>query len=88
MLGKLINDTINYSYTTENFDNNEMMPSLVKNHPLAALITLLIMWIIVLLFGKFLWNNALVPLAPQTVKPAANVWQILGLSMLIQLLSC
>ena len=85
MIGKVISNTIQYS-TQENFENHDIMPEGIKNHPFAALITLLIMWLIILLVGKYLWNNALVPLAPQSVKPAQSIWQILGLCILIQLM--
>ena len=88
MLGRLIESSIQYSTTHENFENSEIMPDSIKNHPFAALLTLVIMWALVLFAGKYLWNNALVPLAPQSVKKASSVWQILGLSVLIQLMKC
>lgn len=85
MISTVINNAIQYS-TQENFENSDIMPDSVKNHPFAALITLLIMWVLVLLAGKYLWNNALVPLASQSVKPATSIWQILGLCILLQLM--
>jgi hypothetical protein len=50
-----------------------------------TLISLVIVVGLLLLFGQFLWNNALVPLVPG-VKPAKSIFQILGLSILISLL--
>ena len=85
MISTVINNAIQYS-TQENFENSDIMPDSVKYHPFAALITLLIMWVLVLLAGKYLWNNALVPLASQSVKPAKSIWQILGLCILLQLM--
>lgn len=52
---------------------------------LAALITLVIVYAIVLLVGKYLWNNILVKLIP-AVKPAKNVWEILGFMVLMSLI--
>ena len=88
MIAQLIKSTIDLNMNQENFENSEIMPDVIKNHPLSALITLLVIWIIILLIGKFLWNNAFVPLAPNTVVKAKNIWQILGLCILIQLLKC
>jgi len=85
MIGTVIQNAIQYT-TEENFENSQMMPDAVKTHPFAALLTLLIIWLILLIVGKYLWNNALVPLAPQSVKPASSIWQILGLCILIQLM--
>ena len=51
----------------------------------AALITLVIVYAIVLLVGKYLWNNILVKLIP-AVKPAKDVWEILGFMILMSLL--
>ena len=88
MIADIIKNTIDINMNQENFDNSEIMPDVIKNHPLSALLTLLVMWILLLLVGKFLWNNALVPLAPNMVSKAKNIWQILGLCILIQLLRC
>ena len=52
---------------------------------LVTLLTLVVVVGLLLLFGQFLWNNALVPLVPG-VKPAKSIFQILGLSILISLL--
>jgi len=52
---------------------------------IVTLLTLLVVVGLILLFGQFLWNNALVPLVPG-VKPAKSIFQILGLSILISLL--
>jgi hypothetical protein len=42
------------------------------------------MMLLILVVGKFLWNNVLVALVP-AIKPAKSVWQILGLAVLISL---
>ena len=52
---------------------------------IVTLITMVVVIGLILLFGQFLWNNALVPLIPG-VKPAKSIFQILGLSILISLL--
>jgi len=52
---------------------------------IVTVISLVVVLGLLLLFGQFLWNNALVPLVPG-VKPAKSIFQILGLSILISLL--
>jgi len=64
-------------------DTDAMGPS--TRSALVTLLTLVVVVGLILLFGQFLWNNALVPLVPG-VKPAKSIFQILGLSILISLL--
>lgn len=52
---------------------------------LAAFIVLIIYIIIILFIGKFLWNEVLCKLL-SIAKPADNIWQILGLAILLNLL--
>lgn len=52
---------------------------------LAAFIVLIIYIIIILFIGKFLWNEVLCRLL-SIAKPADNIWQILGLAILLNLL--
>ena len=66
---------------SEGFNNN--------NSSTGSLVTsfvLLVLWLVILaLVGKFLWNNAAVPLVP-VLRRATSIWQILGLWVLTQLL--
>ena len=50
-----------------------------------SMLTLVVMFTLILLLGKWLWNTVLVALVP-AVKPAKSVWQILGLAVLIGLM--
>ena len=86
MFRDIIESSINNQFNQENFDNIDAMPPAVKKHPLAALLTLIIVWLIILLVGKYLWNNCIVTLAPNTVKAADSIWQILGLTIFLQLI--
>ena len=56
-----------------------------KTSPWVAFFTLIIIEILVLIFGKYLWNEVAVQLIP-ALKKVKNIWQILGLSILIKLL--
>jgi hypothetical protein len=49
---------------------------------LAAFITLILITIIHLIITKWLWNNVLVQLVP-SIKRATNMWQMLGLTILM-----
>jgi len=64
-------------------DSNATDPT--SRSAFVMIVTMLIVLGLILLFGQFLWNNALVPLVPG-VKPAKSIFQILGLSILISLL--
>jgi hypothetical protein len=69
----------------EHFADSSAIPSSSRS-AIVSLLTLVAVLGLILLFGQFLWNNALVPLVPG-VKPAKSVLQILGLAILISLLS-
>jgi len=64
-------------------DSNAMGPS--SRSAFVTIVTMIVVLGLILLFGQFLWNHALVPLVPG-VKPAKSIFQILGLSILISLL--
>jgi hypothetical protein len=51
----------------------------------SILLAFIIIEIFVLIFGKYLWNNIATKLIPQ-LRPVKNIWQILGLSILLKLL--
>jgi len=95
MIGGAISTAIDHVVTpylvTETFDgdNNKSIPELTKVTAKAAIVsflTLLVVFILILLVGKYLWNIVLVELFP-FVKPAKSIWQILGLSILISLIA-
>ena len=69
---------------TETFGSGEQGPSPARL-AFVSFLTVLLMFVVILFIGKWLWNVALVPLVP-AVKPAKSVWQILGLAVLIGLL--
>jgi hypothetical protein len=47
----------------------------------------MVIWLVFVLFlGRWLWNNILIKLIPG-IKPITSIWQILGLSVLISLLT-
>ncbi len=64
---------------------------MVGNNPWAAYIGTIIIYIIVLvvilLFGEYLWNELLVK-AVTVVKPITSIWQLLGIIILIKLIFC
>jgi hypothetical protein len=52
---------------------------------LAAFIVLILIVIFILIIGKFLWNVVLCKLLT-IAKPADSIWQILGLTILLNLI--
>jgi hypothetical protein len=95
MFGGAVSSAIDHVLTpylvTETFDgeNNRPVPELEKltaKQALVSFITLIIIFLLLLLVGKYLWNSVLISLFP-FVKPAKSIWQILGLSILIGLIA-
>jgi hypothetical protein len=94
MFGGAVSTAIDHVLTpylvTETFDgDNNHTPELEKVTAKAALvsfITLVVIFLLLLLVGKYLWNGVLISLFP-FVKPAKSIWQILGLSILIGLIA-
>lgn len=59
----------------------------VNKKQLFTLFIFTIIWTLIVLFiGRWLWNTILIELIPG-IKPITSIWQILGLSVLISLLS-
>jgi hypothetical protein len=76
----------------ENEENFAVSPELFNGNGqnnlsqlIAYLVAMVITLLIVSLIGKYLWNYSLVPLV-SVVKPAKNVYQILGLYILASLM--
>jgi hypothetical protein len=74
-------------FTTETFDGSSPTPDKDTGKlALVSFLTLLVVLLLLLLVGKYLWNTVLVSLMP-FIKPAKSIWQILGLSILLGLIS-
>jgi hypothetical protein len=91
MFGGAVSSAIDHAvtpfFTTETFDGSAPAPE--KESGKAALVsflTLIVILLLLLLVGKYLWNTVLVSLMP-FIKPAKSIWQILGLSILLGLIS-
>ena len=70
---------------TENFASETGVGVSPRRAALVSFLSVLIVLALILLLGKFLWNNVLCQLVT-VVKPAKSVWQILGLAVLISLM--
>jgi hypothetical protein len=66
-------------------NGNNTNNGIEKRNPLVYLIVVVLFLIVHLLVSKWLWNNILVKLV-SVAKPADNVWQLLGLTLLFGLL--
>jgi len=58
-----------------------------KNGFLGHLVSYLIILLLLLSLGKYLWNDILVNVIP-AVKPIESIWELLGLQILFSLLLC
>ena len=70
---------------TEYFNSESRPNTTIKNKTIIALISFVIMYLLVLLFGQYLWNNILVVLIPN-IKPVTSVLQLIGLKILLGLI--
>ena len=88
MIGGVIASNINAAISTvagEPLQNQQGVGVDSVRSALVSTITAIIVLVLILFFGKYLWNNVLHVLIPG-VKEAKSVWQILGISILIMLL--
>ena len=60
--------------------------SMYTKHPIAVFLSFFIIELLVLLVGKYLLNNIVVKVI-SVARPVKSIWEILGLSILIKLLS-
>lgn len=72
-----------FSNQNENFTVNK--PVISPMVGFLGMISFVIVQVLILCFGKYLWNNTLVKLVP-AIKSASSIWEILGLSILLKLL--
>lgn len=93
MFGGAISTAIDHAvspfFTTETFESKEAPAPAHKDTAKLALVsflTLVVVLLLLLVVGKALWNSVLVDLFP-FVKPAKSIWQILGLSILLGLIT-
>ena len=58
-----------------------------SNNVLVSLVSYVLVLVLLLTLGEYLWNNVLVKLV-SVVKPVKSIWQLLGLQVLLSLLLC
>ena len=63
----------------EGFDSERMRTSVI------ALVSFVVVELLVLLLGQWLWNNSLTNLVT-VVRPVSNMWHLLGVSLLFRLM--
>ncbi len=86
---KFKNNIAKLTYFDEDMYQYNDEPINQKSLPFAIIsfISIIFFFIILLFFGKFLWNRALVP-SVTFAKPVNSVYQIIGIYYLIVLNSC
>lgn len=71
----------------EGFSNfNSRVSDFTKKDAWIVVLSFIIVELILLVIGKFLWNKIVIFIIPG-VKRIDNIWQLLGLSILIKLLT-
>jgi len=84
----VLSDCLTEAFTAA-LGGNENFEMPTMNSPgvraLAAFVVLVLKLLVVLIAGKWLWNNVLIKLFT-VAKPATSVWQILGFVILLALI--
>jgi len=70
----------------ESFESMTPVRKELNKVALVSFLTLIVVFLLLLVLGKQLWNTVLIELFP-FIKPAKSIWQILGLSVLIGLIA-
>ena len=70
----------------EKFESMVPVRNDVNKVAVISFLTFVVVFLLLLVLGKQLWNTVLIELFP-FIKPAKSIWQILGLSVLIGLIS-
>ena len=70
---------------SDTLNMNNQFNSVNKASALGSFIALIIWLAIILWFGEYLFNHVLVKVIP-AIKPITSVWQLLGLSLLFNML--
>ena len=76
MFGKLV-DNLGMALMGRNSTNNVLV----------SLVSYVIVLVLLLTLGEYLWNNVLVKLI-SVVKPVKSIWELLALQILLSLLLC
>jgi hypothetical protein len=73
--------------TNETFQGHYLDPSKFSGKQgIVILVSFILVELLVLFFGKFLWNSVVVNLV-SGVNKATSIWQILGFSILLKLIT-
>ena len=93
---KIIEDLLHCSWNNKNvferFQNggfniqNSQFPEITNKNAFAVILSFIIVELLVLVLGKYIWNNVVVDMVT-FARPIRNIWQLLGLSILIKLIT-
>ena len=74
------------SSKNEGFSNFNRVPDFSKKDAWILVLSFIIVELILLVIGKFIWNKVVIFIIPG-VNRINSIWQLLGLSILIKLLT-
>ena len=86
----MLHNILNYYIMLGNLANNlgrALMGKNVGGDLLVNLVTYVIVLVVLLSLGKYLWNDVLVKLV-SIAKPVKSIWELLGLQILLSLMFC
>jgi hypothetical protein len=88
VIGDLLNNLTNNNENFQGFNHAGQLGGVSNNKrpTWVIILSVILVEIVLLIFGKFLWNNIAIKLIPGISK-IKSIWQILGLSILIKLLT-
>jgi len=85
MIKETLQTALNSAFNNQTKEGMNGVTSWNGSEALAAFIVLIIVIVIILIIGKFLWNVVVCKLV-KVASPAESIWQILGLSILFNLI--
>lgn len=85
LLTQCVNCFVSEKFTDVKSGPYEMLARMRTTHLISAAISIVIVYALLLLFGKFLWNNFLVKVS-NSIKPIDSIWTLLGITILIKMI--
>lgn len=83
----VVNSAVNQNkeHYTNSLGGGKSLQNLSNGEMAVTLITLVIVYLLILLLGKYLWNNVFVKIFT-IAKPITSIWQLFALVILFSLL--
>jgi len=86
LISDLLHSTSSSNETFQGFNHIGGTQNSTKKHAWIGILSFILVEILLLIFGKYLWNEVAIKLF-NGLRKIRSIWEILGLSILIKLLT-